>query len=198
MPYVDPNTVDSPKAIWKLNEVLISTGQGGWSIAKGIWDKEEVIGIRWNGSDDDGAGPGNPHSRGYATWFIIPNELENVVLREIENLKKSRDALKIRIQKPENYDPGAWKIEATLSNDITKSISGEVIFSLPDLPHRFCRADQGFSTARGNEICGIFKNGRWEGHLYSNGIAEEKNPSGIKLFEDTIKRNIEEAISNCV
>lgn len=74
MPYVDPNTVISPKKRWTLKKVIINTGQGGWSLARGIWDKGEVLAIRWNGSDDPNEN-GMPISFGYPVWFILPNGL---------------------------------------------------------------------------------------------------------------------------
>jgi hypothetical protein len=52
------------------------------------WEEEDRIGIRWNGSDDD-TGIGNPQSRGNATWFLLPPELENAVLDCIEGLSQS-------------------------------------------------------------------------------------------------------------
>ncbi len=40
----------------------------------------EVLAIRWNGRAD--AEIGNPQSRGLATWFIVPRQLEGA-LREV-------------------------------------------------------------------------------------------------------------------
>jgi hypothetical protein len=48
----------------------------------------ERIGIRWNGGDD-GPGIGNPQSRGNATWFILPEELAEVILNKIDDLAMS-------------------------------------------------------------------------------------------------------------
>jgi hypothetical protein len=48
------------------------------------WENEDRIGIRWNG--DGGSGVGNPQSRGNATWFILPDELQEVILNRIDDL----------------------------------------------------------------------------------------------------------------
>jgi len=52
-------------------------------VARVNWEDEDRIGIRWNGSAKD-PGIGNPQSRGNATWFILPQELEDVILERIE------------------------------------------------------------------------------------------------------------------
>jgi hypothetical protein len=65
--------------------VLYNTGQAGWSVARVNWEDEDRVGIRWNGADDT-PGVGNPQSRGNATWFIVPRELENAVLAAVEEL----------------------------------------------------------------------------------------------------------------
>jgi hypothetical protein len=88
MSYIEPTTVRAPKVSVRSVQVLRNTGPGGWSVARVKWEEEDRIGIRWNGSDDD-TGIGNPQSRGNATWFLLPPELENVVLDCIEGLSQS-------------------------------------------------------------------------------------------------------------
>jgi hypothetical protein len=51
------------------------------------WEDEDRIGSRWNGGD--GPGVGNPQSRGNATWFILPKELQEVILNKIDDLALS-------------------------------------------------------------------------------------------------------------
>ncbi len=85
MAYVEPATVWAPKASIRSVEVLYNQGQGRWSVARVVWDGVERVGIRWNGAED-GPGIGNPQSRGNATWFILPEELESVVLDKVEEL----------------------------------------------------------------------------------------------------------------
>ena len=81
---MDPENVNSPKRRWRLHRVLHNTGTGenGWSAAEGQWEDDDgvwsaVLGIRWNGNSD--AEIGNPQSRGCATWFIVPTELEGAI-----------------------------------------------------------------------------------------------------------------------
>ncbi len=84
MAYVEPARVWAPKASIRSVEVLYNSGPGGWSVARVNWEDEERIGIRWNGGD--GPGIGNPQSRGNATWFILPDELRDVILNRIDDL----------------------------------------------------------------------------------------------------------------
>jgi hypothetical protein len=92
MSYVKPEKVDSPRASWRLGSVLYDAGENGWAAAEGQWDKggrwEDVVALRWNGNSDSEIG--NPQSRGLATWFIVPDELGDVVRAAVEDLKGSR------------------------------------------------------------------------------------------------------------
>ena len=92
MSYVRPQNVDSPKNRWRLRQVLHDGGEGGWSAAEGQWDNgglwRDVLAVRWNGSE--GAEIGNPQSRGVATWFIVPDELETVLRQAIALLPKTK------------------------------------------------------------------------------------------------------------
>jgi hypothetical protein len=88
MAYIEPATVLAPKASVRSVQILHSTRNGGWSVARVGWEGSERIGIRWNGADD-GPGIGNPQSRGNATWFILPQEFESVILDKIDELKMS-------------------------------------------------------------------------------------------------------------
>jgi hypothetical protein len=90
MAYVEPATVWAPKASIRSVEILYNSkpgGPGGWSVARVNWEDENRIGIRWNGGE--GPGVGNPQSRGNATWFILPNELQEVILNRIDDLALS-------------------------------------------------------------------------------------------------------------
>lgn len=88
MAYVQPATVWAPKASIRSVEVLYNRGPGEWSVARVIWEGEKRVGIRWNGHEGD-RGIGNPQSRGNATWFILPGELESAVLDKVEELSHS-------------------------------------------------------------------------------------------------------------
>ena len=84
-----PQDVDSPKRRWRLHTVLYDGGEGSWAAAEGQWDHdgrwEDVLAIRWNGKDNDELG--NPQSRGRATWFIVPKELEPAIRAVIPDLR---------------------------------------------------------------------------------------------------------------
>jgi hypothetical protein len=87
MAYVEPATVLAPKAKVRSVEILYNSGPGGWSVASIDWEGSEAIGIRWNG--DANSTIGNPQSRGNATWFILPDQLKEVILSKIEDLAMS-------------------------------------------------------------------------------------------------------------
>ena len=70
MSYVRPKEVLSPrKHVGGVLEVIHDPGEGRMSVARILWDKQEVIATRWNGDSDRPLG--NPVSRGQATWFVV-------------------------------------------------------------------------------------------------------------------------------
>jgi hypothetical protein len=86
MSYVEPSTVLSPRVSVRSVEVIYNSSRnGGWSVARVNWEDSQSLGIRWNGSVEK-PGIGNPQSRGNPTWFIIPEELHDVILAEVERL----------------------------------------------------------------------------------------------------------------
>jgi hypothetical protein len=96
MRYIKPERVISPKSSWFIQKVLYDGGPPGagtgWSAAIGQWKDDdhgwtEVLGVRWNGTTESPLG--NPQSRGLATWFIVPPELDAAVRETIENLKSA-------------------------------------------------------------------------------------------------------------
>ena len=92
MSYIKPENVISPKNRWRLRCVLHDGGEGRWSVAEGQWENDcfwgEVLAIRWNGSAE--AEIGNPQSRGLATWFIVPEELEQPIRDSLASLPNAR------------------------------------------------------------------------------------------------------------
>jgi hypothetical protein len=89
MPYVDPNTVQSPRGLVEDIHVVYDKGptELSWSIAQLMWDKKPAVGIRWNG-DVDKPGSGQPQSRGNATWFIVPSEIADALVETAKSLSK--------------------------------------------------------------------------------------------------------------
>lgn len=102
MKYKNPQTVASPQDLIKNVQVIFDGGDGlngtqGYSIA--ILEDHEgkfSIGMRWNVShrecdDTDKSNNvtecvGNPQSRGYSTWFILPKD--DIFLTNINNALK--------------------------------------------------------------------------------------------------------------
>jgi len=90
--YYDPINVRSPRDC--ISEVVqIFDGEidnGAYSLAKITWEGEDRIGIRWNVTLREWDQPnkksgtdfciGEPNSRGYPTWFILPNDFINTLL----------------------------------------------------------------------------------------------------------------------
>jgi len=70
MAYVRPDEVLSPKTmVGGVLEVIHDPGEKRMSVARILWNEEEVIATRWNGSNEQPLG--NPVSRGHATWFVV-------------------------------------------------------------------------------------------------------------------------------
>ncbi len=70
MSYVKPEEVLSPKKhVGGIVEVIHDPGEGGMAVARIIWDHEERIATRWNGSSQQPLG--NPVSRRQPTWFVV-------------------------------------------------------------------------------------------------------------------------------
>jgi hypothetical protein len=78
MAYIKPKDVHSPKAHWKLVEVIIDEGPDCPAYAIGTWAGERRIGFRWNGNDESPLG--NPQSRGLATWTMLDEKLHPAVI----------------------------------------------------------------------------------------------------------------------
>jgi hypothetical protein len=86
MSYVDPKTVLSPKGSIADIEVIHDGGENSWSLARMKWDDTPVIAMRWNGGSNDGRpSVGNPQSRGYPTWFVVPDEVGELIERDYKS-----------------------------------------------------------------------------------------------------------------
>jgi hypothetical protein len=74
-----PYDVKSPKARWTLVDVLyVNDPDNDSSLAFGYWDGKRRFACRWNGKGDE---PGNPMSRGVPTWFILPDEFVEPLMK---------------------------------------------------------------------------------------------------------------------
>ena len=77
--YIHPEEVTSPKnRLGGFLELIHDEGEGRWCVARVIWDDEPRVVARWNGDDTNPIG--NPQSRGKATWFVVPEELEDPIV----------------------------------------------------------------------------------------------------------------------
>ena|SRR5208337_707867 len=88
MPHIPPEEVISPKASWRLVDVIIDNGSDNCAYAIGMWDRKRRIGFRWNGSDE--APLGNPQSRGLPTWVMLDPALNKAVVKLVEKLNPDK------------------------------------------------------------------------------------------------------------
>lgn len=91
-----PQEVLSPKRDWLMepDDVVFQgppDGLDGFSVACGRWrngeEFEPRLAIRWNANENRPLG--NPSSRMYPTWFILPDELAYSVMTAV--LRKITD-----------------------------------------------------------------------------------------------------------
>ena len=90
MAYVNLQEATSPKKAVSNLRIVFNRGPvaGSWSVARLDWKGEARVGIRWNGDEEF---KDNPQSHGHSTWFIVPPELEDVVLREARRLAQQQE-----------------------------------------------------------------------------------------------------------
>jgi len=103
--YYDPKDVISPQRCVNSVTPLYDGGiDESFSLAIVNWQGKDCIGIRWNlthGEWDDERKKngsvicvGEPNSRGYPTWFILPDEfLSQIVNKESDIIEKIKKAL---------------------------------------------------------------------------------------------------------
>ncbi len=82
MPYRKPEEVISPKASWRMVDVVLDRGENAPAYAIGMWERMRRVAFRWNG--DAGSPLGNPQSRGLPTWVMLDPALNNAVLELVE------------------------------------------------------------------------------------------------------------------
>lgn len=106
--YNNPSNVLSPRNKIKNVQVLFDGGNkhGSYSVAKLKWNNNDVIGVRWNISENEAYNEdkksgrkvslGEPNSRGYSTWFILPDDLLSRLVKGGDLNEKLKDYLKER------------------------------------------------------------------------------------------------------
>lgn len=87
---VDPREVRHPKNRLLSLEVILFEEDEGYSVALVEWDEPGAyaLAMRWNGQKDNPHDKGVPTSRGWPTWFVVPNRFNAAILRELENHPK--------------------------------------------------------------------------------------------------------------
>jgi hypothetical protein len=110
--------------------------------------------------------------------------------------------VKIHIEQPDDYMHGAWRARITLrSPDAMRFLGAPVPFSLPRLKARRIRPDDGYAVASANwdgigaGLDGVFVDGVWEGHIYTNGIDENDNPTSIAAVAEALKASVTSRIN---
>jgi hypothetical protein len=86
MRYIDPHHVDSPKS--SVTDVIpvYDGGEGETSVALLKWEGEDRVAMRWNGGTENHSQrptPGNPQSRGFPTWFVLPPIFDVAILQAL-------------------------------------------------------------------------------------------------------------------
>ncbi|TRC84425.1 hypothetical protein FJV80_17390 [Mesorhizobium sp. WSM4310] len=108
------------------------------------------------------------------------------------------DRITVHIYRPSGYDFGAWRVKMRLRNPAELEWEGAPVpFAFPELPSsRRLHPDDGFLAIVRNvktgehSIGGQFVKGRWEGHLYSNGVAEGENQTSIEQVQVALRETI--------
>jgi len=136
------------------------------------------------------------------------NEHPADMLREIvdsfvrSNLDRLSDRVVVHISRPEGYNLGAWRVFVKLRNpDEAIWLGKSVPFPLPKLEKRRLSADDEYRAVVGRpgfagyELGGVFINGEWRGHLYSNGVEEQQNPTTIPEVQAALIEHITEHLN---
>lgn len=201
MGFRDPSSVVAPKSRWAMKSVLCSTGQRGWSVAEGFWDKEPTLGIRWNGDDDSGS-PGNPQSHGNPTWFIVPEELQEAVRSVAYRLNESVSSVKFEQESPPDFHEGVFVVSLIVQGKARAFVDNDAFtFDIPTLPNRFFRHDPEYRVPPRDENSpwrGRFKDGRWTAIVQTNGIPEQRNPTGMDVVRDALVASVAQSLEACM
>lgn len=128
--------------------------------------------------------------------------MRDLVQRHVtENRHFLVDNVQVSIEQPDDYQYGAWRARITLRTPEAMRFHGAPIpFTLPQLPARRIHPDEGYAVAtsnwdgEGSGLSGIFVKGVWEGHVYSNGMDEDENPTTIETVRDALKSAVIERL----
>lgn len=111
------------------------------------------------------------------------------------------DDVRVTIERPAGYDYGAWRVRMSLrSPGAMEFMGGPIPFRIPQLPARRVHPDRGFRVAardwggKGSGLDGIFVDGVWEGDVYSNGVAEDDNPTSMDAVITELKAAVRDRL----
>ena len=77
-----PEHVESPRNRIAPDtlQVMYTHKSGDWSLARMTYDGiPNRMGCRWNGDLNDFESKGNPRSHGHGTWFILPDDVADLM-----------------------------------------------------------------------------------------------------------------------
>ena len=77
---IPPQAVHSPLNRWKMHTVVHNVPD--WALAIGTWDGNRALVCRWNGDQDHPLG--NPVSHARPTWFVLPEDFWEPLLKLAE------------------------------------------------------------------------------------------------------------------
>lgn len=122
-----------------------------------------------------------------------------------ENLSRLGDRILVNISRPTGYDLGAYRVLIKLRRPEEALYNRQPVpFKLPEFEKRRLASDDEYRAVVGvphdadfvkYEMGGVFLNGEWRGHLYTNGIEEKKNPTSIEkvrsVLVDTLSQHFD-------
>jgi hypothetical protein len=107
-------------------------------------------------------------------------------------LPKLPTRVRCSIFRPDNYQLGAWRVEIRLPPGVRHFWNGSPFqFDVPSLPKRIFHMESQFKA---DTDIGRFADGVWKADLYSNGIDEANNPTGLDVVKHTLLQRVNQAI----
>lgn len=95
---------------------------------------------------------------------------------------------------PGRYEYGAWRVNITLGPAVRKFLGdSHLVFTLPKWPKRNVVMEPDFMR---DLHVGIFRDGAWSADIYSNGIAEDDNPTTIAQVKAGLLASVNEVLRN--
>lgn len=131
MNYTPPGNVTSPQHYVSNVRVIYDGGQNSASVAIIDWEGEPRLAMRWNVAGNEWNDPekksgaklcvGMPTSRGYPTWFVLPDEMVDDDSGVARAIKKAKELIKLQGNKIETLKT------KSATQGVTFNIGGTVI-----------------------------------------------------------------------